>query len=338
MTDLDVRGYGAARQALSSPDLSRAPLRTGRGVDAHVLNMEGADHTRHRQAVDAALATAIAAQLPRITTAIRSIVTDLPAGMPVDAGLHLAYPVAVAVVDLVVGLGGPSNYRYWAAVARVIDTDQRASGLLRDGYHRLSIASTADEPTVAAILHRSNDLTRQEVAANLLFAASAGFTNLANAIGAAVQTLAQHPAEYAWLQADPAHRLTGATDELLRYAEPPMRSSTRRVREDTVIADRPVAAGRTVKIFKAQANRDPDRYAEPDRLDLARVPNPHLSFGHGRHYCPAAHLSRMVLDQVLLGLVTRFDRIEPAGPEEPSGSRWDSYDGKPLVLTFGGRG
>ena len=100
-----------------------------------------------------------------------------------------------------------------------------------------------------------------------------------------------------------------------------------------------------MKIFKAEANRDPDRYADPDRLDLARTPNPHLSFGHGRHYCPAANL---VLDQVLLGLTARFARIEPGEPQPTGGPQhtgepqqtgepeaaWDSYDGKPLLITF----
>ena len=60
------------------------------------------------------------------------------------------------------------------------------------------------------------------------------------------------------------------------------------------------------------------------------MPNPHLAFGHGRHYRPAARLSRMVLDRLLLSLATRFDRIEPGGPHE----HWDSYDGRPLMLRF----
>ena len=339
MTAFGVRRYSAARQALSSPDLSRAPMRTGRGVDAHVLNMEGADHARHRQAVDAALETAVAAQLPHIAVAIRSIVDALPAAVPVDAAGRLAYPVAVAVVDLVVGLGGPEDYGYWAAVARAIDTDRPARDLLHNAFHRLSAEAVADQKaadgkTVAGVLRQRAELTDEEVTANLLFAVSAGFTNLSNAIGAAVEALAYHPAEYAWLKQDPAARLTGATDELLRYAEPPMRSSTRRARQDTVIGGEAVSAGRTVKIFKAEANRDPDRYADPDRLDLARTPNPHLSFGHGRHYCPAANLSRMVLDQVLLGLTARFAEIEAGQPGQTGPAAWDSYDGKPLFVTF----
>jgi cytochrome P450 len=333
VTELDIRGYAAARQALASPDLSRAPLRAGQGVDAHVLNMEGTDHTRHRQAVDAALGVAVAARLPQITAVVKSVIGGLPAGTPIDAADHLAYPVAIAVVDLIVGLGGPDWYAYWATVARAIDTDQ-AAGLLRPAYAGLAALADAaradDDKTVASSLVRS-DLTHEEVAANLLFAASAGFTNLANAIGAAIQALALHPAAYSWLSADPAARLTAATDELLRYAEPALRSSTRLARRDTVVAGQRVSAGRTVRIFKADANRDPQRYAEPERLDLGRLPNPHLSFGHGRHYCPAAHLSRMVLDQVLLGLTTRFDRVEPA---ERNGPGWDSFAGKPLVLTF----
>lgn len=171
-------------------------------------------------------------------------------------------------------------------------------------------------------------LAREEVAANLLFATSAGITNVTNAIGAAVQALASHPHEYARLHADPAALLTSATDELLRYAEPPMRSSTRQTVRPTEVGGEPVGAGRTIRIFKAEANRDPERFAEPDRLDLSRKPNAHLSFGHGPHYCPAAHLSRMVLDRVLLGLAARFAAIEG------DAGAWDVYDGRPLMVVF----
>ncbi|WP_027345566.1 cytochrome P450 [Hamadaea tsunoensis] len=366
MNDADVRGYAAARQALAGPDLGRAALRTGGGADEHVLNMEGEDHARHRRAVDAALDTAVSARLPGIVRLIGHVVDDLPAGEPVDAAERLAYPVAIGVVDLVVGLGG--EYAYWAAVARAIDTDQAGlhSGLhsvLDDALHRLA-AGTPPPGTVAAELARApageNPLSRSEVAANLLFAASAGFTNLANAIGGAVRALGRDPDAYAWLAADPAARLACATDELLRYAEPAERSSTRRAAQDTVVGGDVIAAGRTVRIWKAAANRDPARYAYPERLDLGRTPNPHLSFGYGRHYCPAAQLSRLVLDRVLLGLTRRFAAIEPIGPEgtagpqgtagpeetagpegtagpgetSESGRVWDSYHGSPLMLRF----
>ena len=94
------------------------------------------------------------------------------------------------------------------------------------------------------------DLSTEEVVANRLLAVSAGFTNLANAIGGAVQAPACHPAEFAWLQADSAKRLTTATDDLLRYAEPSMRSSTRRVRRTTELDGRVLGVGRTVKFSR----------------------------------------------------------------------------------------
>jgi cytochrome P450 len=316
MSDVEVRGYASARQALAHPELSRADMRTADGMSAHVLNMEGADHVRHRQAVEAMLG---AAPLPRMMAVIDGIVGGLPDGVPVDAADHLAYPVAVSVVDLVAGLGGQGSYAYWAAVAKSIDVGH-GGGLVREAYGRLATEMPG--------------LTREEAAANRLFTASAGFTNLANAVAAALQALAHHPAEYEWLRADLAARLSGATEELLRHAEPQYRSSTRRVRRDTVVDGEAVSAGRTVKIFKAEANRDPDRYADPDRLDLSRMPNPHLSFGHGRHYCPAAHLSRMVLDRVVLAVAVRFGRIEAAEPDRVG---WDSFDGKPLMLMFHAR-
>ncbi|NUT20509.1 MAG: cytochrome P450, partial [Hamadaea sp.] len=294
MNEVEIRRYAEARAALAHPGLSRARMRSGHDVDAHVLNMDGPDHVRHRQAVDAALSAAVTAQLPLLTAAVRTAIEELPAGTPVDAGGEVAYRLSVAVVDLVVGLGGPQSHPYWAGLAQGIDFGVLSPDALPEALARLTaVAQEAHPHTMAAALSRSA-LSPSEVAANLLFAVSAGITNLTNALGAALLALARHPDAYAWLAADPATRLTSATDELLRFGEPAGRHSTR------VASD-----GRTSRIFKAAANRDPSRYADPDRLDLARTPNPHLTFGHGRHYCPAAFLSRLVLDQTLLALVRR---------------------------------
>jgi len=316
---VEIRRYAEARTALADRGLSRARLRSGHDVDAHVLNMDGTDHVRQRQAVDAALTAAVTAQLPRLAAAVRTAVADLPIGTPVDADVRLAYRLSVAVVDLVVGLGGPESHPYWMGLARAIDAGTLGPNVLPDALARLTAIAEGTRPlTMAALLARSG-LPSREVAANLLFTVSAGITNLANAVGAALLALARHPDAYAWLAADPATRLTSATDELLRFGEPAQRHSTR------VGSD-----GRTIRIFKAAANRDPQRYADPDRLNLARTPNPHLTFGHGRHYCPAALLSRLVLDQTLLALVRRFAQIEPTDSQQT----WDSFDQRQLTLIF----
>ncbi|NUO57140.1 MAG: cytochrome P450 [Hamadaea sp.] len=322
MDDVEIRRYAEARATLADLGLSRSRLRSGHDFDAHVLNMDGADHLRHRQAVDAALSAAVTARLPLLTAVTRTVVADLPVGLPVDVGVLVAYRLASAVLDLVVGLGGPESHPYWVNLARAIDLGDLGPNVLPEALARLTAIAddtSSDQPrTMAAWLARSG-LSSREVAANLLFTVSAGMTNLSNALGSALVALARHPDAYAWLAADPATRLTTATDELLRFGEPPGRHSTR------VASD-----GRTFRIFKAAANRDPHRYADPDRLDLARVPNPHLTFGHGRHYCPAALLSRLVLDQTLLALVRRFARLDLIEPLET----WDSFDRRPLTIIF----
>jgi cytochrome P450 len=86
--------------------------------------------------------------------------------------------------------------------------------------------------------------------------------------------------------------------------------------EDLEVAGQPVEAGQTLILLLAAANRDPAMFPNPDRLDIARTDNRHLTFSHGIHYCLGAALARAE-GQIAIGqLVSRFDRIEPL--DEPT--------------------
>ncbi|MFE1449301.1 cytochrome P450 [Streptomyces olivaceoviridis] len=105
--------------------------------------------------------------------------------------------------------------------------------------------------------------------------------------------LAEHPEEYEPLRAGKA-AVPSAVDELLRW-HPPVLTFRRTAVRDTELAGRPIRAGDKVVVFHASANRDERVFAAPDRLDLTRAPNPHVSFGDGPHVCLGAHFARLQL-------------------------------------------
>ena len=103
--------------------------------------------------------------------------------------------------------------------------------------------------------------------------------------------LCRHPEELARLRRTPA-LMRNAIEELLRY-DSPVQLVHRSVRADVEIGGKLVRAGQEAVLVLGAANRDPARFSDPDRLDLARPDNRHLAFGHGIHFCLGAPLARL---------------------------------------------
>jgi len=134
----------------------------------------------------------------------------------------------------------------------------------------------------------------------LLFA---GYENVVHQIGTALLTLLRHPDQLAALRRDPA-LIPGAVEELMRYAPPAPVAIRRFPLEEVTIGGTRIPPGETVLLAVASANRDPGRYGDPDVLDVRRADNPHLTLGHGIHYCLGAPLARLEV-QVAIGTVLR---------------------------------
>jgi cytochrome P450 len=147
-------------------------------------------------------------------------------------------------------------------------------------------------------------LTEDELLGFCALLLIAGNETMANFLGNAVWTLARQPEARRALAAD-ASLLPVAVEELLRY-EPPVHELARTLTRDVVLHGRTLAKGDRVLLLLASANRDPRRFAEPERLDLRRDPNLHLAFGFGIHFCMGASLARLearvALEELLAAL------------------------------------
>jgi cytochrome P450 len=124
--------------------------------------------------------------------------------------------------------------------------------------------------------------------------------------------LLEHPDQLALLRAQP-DLIPSAVEEILRYANP-LHYFRRTATADTELAGVAMAAGDKVAMLYTSANRDEAVFTDPQRFDVTRHPNPHLSFGIGEHFCLGVHLARLEGRVFFEELLSGFDRIELAGP------------------------
>jgi cytochrome P450 len=141
--------------------------------------------------------------------------------------------------------------------------------------------------------------------------AVAGNETLRNGLPGACIALLEHPRAQAELRADPA-LLSFAVDEMLRWWTPVM-TFRRTAAEDCELGGQPIRSGDKVVVSFTSANRDAAVFAEPDRFDIRRHPNPHLVFGHGPHFCLGAHLARTQMRALFGEMLARTSALGYAG-------------------------
>jgi pimeloyl-[acyl-carrier protein] synthase len=165
----------------------------------------------------------------------------------------------------------------------------------------------------------------------LLFAD--GVENVDSMIANAVAALLQNPGQLALLQAQP-QLMSQAVDECLRF-ESPAQFVGRVALEDIELQGVSVAQGSGVLLVIGAANRDPRQFGNADGLDITRSPNPHLSFGKGKHACIGGPLVRQEVEQALAVLLDSLTDLELVQPElqwqQRLGHRW--LQALPLTFT-----
>ena len=134
-------------------------------------------------------------------------------------------------------------------------------------------------------------LTDEEIVANCIVTMVGGQETTTNLIGNGLLTLMRNPEKLVQLR-DNSRLIPSAVEELLRY-ESPSQHTGRIAREDVQIGDKQIRKGQAVMAVMAAANRDPERFSDPDQLILDRADNKHLAFGWSSHFCFGAPLARM---------------------------------------------
>jgi cytochrome P450 len=298
-----------------------------------MLDREPPDHTRLRQLVARAFTPRMVERLRDRVQATSDRLVDAVA----DAGggdliAEVAEPLSVAVISELLGVPEPERplLRPWSAqicgMYEVNPTEEAGrvasraatefSEYLR-GLSRERRARPADDliTALAQVVDGGDQLTEDELIGTVVLLLNAGHEATVNATGIGWWQLFRHPDQLARLRAEPG-LLPRAVDELLRF-DTPLQLFERWVLEDVELHGVRVPKGAELGLLFGSANRDPAVFPEPDRLDLGREPNPHLTFGAGVHYCLGASLGRLELALSFGTLLDRLPQMTPAA--EP---RW----------------
>ena len=198
--------------------------------------------------------------------------------------------------------------------------EQMASLLDMFAYFTAVTASRRALPTedlASAIANATIDgepLSDIETVSYYAIVAAAGHDTTSAVISGGLHALLEHPDQLARLRDNP-ELMPLATEEMIRWVTP-VKEFMRTARTDTTVRGVPIAAGASVLLSYASANRDEDVFTDPLRFDVGRDPNRHNAFGYGVHFCLGAALARMEVNSFFSELVPRLESIELAGAAE----------------------
>jgi cytochrome P450 len=175
-------------------------------------------------------------------------------------------------------------------------------------------AGTPGDDLIRALMNGEVDgerLSTSEFTAFFLLLVVAGNETTRNAISGGMLALSQHPAERARLWSDPSLVPT-AIEEMIRWVSPVM-YFRRTLTRDYELHGQKMCAGDKLAMYYTSANRDEDIFAEPERFDVGRKPNPHLAFGIGQHFCLGNSLAPLEMKIFFEELIRRFPDIDVSG-------------------------
>jgi cytochrome P450 len=163
--------------------------------------------------------------------------------------------------------------------------------------------------SVLASGEKKGVFTRHQVLVNTSLLLLAGHETTINLICNGTLAFIQHPDQWALYKEDPVGRAKWATEECLRY-DAPVKSIQRLASQDIEVRGKVMEKNDRIRWFISSANRDPNVFAEPNKFDITRQPNPHVAFGNGVHHCLGATLARVEGQEVFKALAERFPGLQ----------------------------
>ncbi len=344
-----VNGYAECQAVLRDPRLGRGVGIEDRGMDIfgntdsrrgeffdvgqhNMLMADPPDHTRLRRLVSRSFTPRQVERLrPAIHELVDTLLEDLARRGDVEFMTEFALPLPMAVIGELVGVPAedraglqPKVRAAARGIEPVLTEEEIGAAIAAIGdlgaYFEAFLAERRREPrddlmsALAQASENDDRLTDDEILSTAILLFSAGFETTTNLIGNGLLALLSHPAQLADWRAHPEIAPT-AVEELLRF-DSPVQFNLRTALEPADLAGEPLERGDRIVVLQGAANRDPEAFDRPERLDLRRSPNSPLSFGWGIHHCIGAALARLEGEIAFNALLARFGSIEQTG-EEP---------------------
>ncbi len=308
-----------------------ARIMAGRGVpdpyerDPSMLRLDPPRHTRLRSLVSKAFTPrAIDRLRPRVEALAEELLDRLPATGTIDLVDALAVPLPVIVIAELLGVPSEDQDRFRAWSEHVaMSLGDGSAATLRNSQKATAELSTylgtiADqrraEPRddlisdLVAVEEEGDRLSEGEMLGVCVLLLVAGNETTTKLIGNGVVAMLRHREQLEILQSEPK-RIEAAVEETLRY-DGTVQYTSRFATEDTEIGGFQLAAGRQAIVVLAAANRDPDRFPDPDRFDVSRDDIRHLAFSHGTHFCLGARLARLETEAAFKALIERYPQLD----------------------------
>ncbi|MEW9552911.1 cytochrome P450 [Nonomuraea sp. NPDC050783] len=337
-----VTRYDDVRTVLGEARFERAGIRdfwaelVGPGPLSEVLRhaiffQDDPDHARLRALIGPAFTPRLIRLLrARIERTADDLLRPLRPRGAMDVVNDFAYPLALATISELIGMPARDRdaLRAWSVdIAPTLDLlaspEEIARGQAAMGQFVAHLTElirdrreNPGDDLVSALLAATGDprpIGTDALIGTAVALVFAGHDTVTNQIGNGVLAFLRHPRQLALLRAEP-DRLPAAVEECLRY-DSSVQSNSRQLAADLELSGTRLPAGDIVVALIGAANRDPARFAEPDRFDIGRVQRPAMSFGAGMRFCLGALLARMEL-KAALGRLTGLPGLRPAIPED----------------------
>jgi len=300
-------------------------------ISQQMLYMDGADHRRLRRLVEQAFTPrAIQSFEAHLKQRAEELLAAAKGRETFDIVNDYALPLTFSLLSDILGIPAEDQEKVqkWVqtlmqnigriqgtAKLRVLRSLEQCSQYFKALY---SSKSTEDNDLIAQLLKADfgdQPLTESELLAMSFLFITAGYETTVHLIGNSVLALVEQPELWDDLKRNP-DLLPQAIEEFLRYDGPVETSTPRYAREDFKFGGTQFKRGDLVTLVFTSANRDGERFENPEKIDFRRPENRHLAFGYGAHYCVGAPLARLEMHVALSALLKHYDRLELAVEKE----------------------
>jgi cytochrome P450 len=295
-----------------------------RNIRGRIIQAEPPTHTKRRAALKKYFSPAVIKKWrPMIAQAVANLLDDVQDRRRMDVMRDFAIPLPLMVICEIMDIPKEQRHEIRAVAEKLLVGPLAIPNRMRVLADAMRTMDTFMEPLLKQrIENPGNDLVSLVAGAqrdgifdheaalqNLAFFVVAGHETTINLICNGLLAFIRHPDQWDLLCSDPTKYAVGATEECLRY-DPPAPSLERIALQDIELRGKTIRTSDRVRWFNLAANRDPEKFPDPERFDITRSPNAHLSFGHGIHFCLGAHLARIEGQEVFPALASRFTRFK----------------------------